>query len=106
APKFGLQGSATYTLDTSIGSFDTTANVNYQTKQYSDPQNEYPIPGRTLLGVTEQWKSPDEMTTVTLWAKNLTNKKYDVSFSLLENVGLVGNPGAPRTYGITLGRKF
>ena len=106
APKFGLQGSATYTLDTSIGTFDTTANVNYQTKQYSDPQNEFPIPGRTLIGVTEQWKSPDEKTTVTLWVKNLTNKKYDLSFSLLENVGLIGNPGAPRTYGITLGRKF
>ncbi|WP_313805603.1 TonB-dependent receptor [Sphingobium sp.] len=106
APKFGLQASATYTLDTSIGTFDTTANVNYQTKQYSDPQNEFPIPGRTLIGLTEQWKSSDELTTVSLWVKNLTNRKYDLSFSLLENVGLIGNPGAPRTYGITLGRKF
>lgn len=106
APKFGLQGSATYTLETPIGTFDTTANINYQTRQYSDPQNEYAIRARTLIGVTEQWKSLDGLTTVSLWAKNLTNRKYDLSFSLLENVGLVGNPGAPRTYGVTLGRKF
>lgn len=106
APEFGVQGSATYTLDTAIGTFDTTANVNYQTKQFSDPQNEFAIAGRTLISLTEQWKSSDELSTVTLWVKNLTNREYDMSFSLLENVGLVGNPGAPRTYGVTLGRKF
>lgn len=106
APKFGLQASATYSLRTDIGTFDTTANLNYQTKQYADPQNNYVIPGRTLVGLTEQWTSNDGKTTITAWAKNLTNKVYDVSYSLLTPVGLVGNPGAPRTYGITVGRKF
>lgn len=106
APKFGFQTSATYTLDTSIGTFDTTANLNYRGKQYSDPQNEFPIHGRTLVGLTEQWRSQDEQTSVTLWVKNLTNKKYDNTFALLQNVGLSGGAGAPRTYGFTLGRKF
>ena len=106
APRFGVQASATYTLDTGIGTFDTTANMNYQRRQFADPQNVYVIPGRTLIGLTEQWTSNDERTTVTAWVKNLTNKVYDVSFSLLTPVGLVGNPGAPRTYGVTLGRKF
>ena len=106
APKFGLQASATYTLETSVGTFDTTANLNHQAKIYGDPQNEFPIKGRTLIGLTEQWTSNDEMTNVTLWVKNLTKEKYDVSSSLLEPAGPLGNPGAPRTYGITLGRKF
>lgn len=106
APEFGLQASATYTLRTDIGTFDTTANVNYQSKFYSDAQNNFPIPRRTLIGLTEQWTSNDGNTTVTAWVKNLTNRVYNVAYSLLTPVGLVGNPGAPRTYGITLGRKF
>lgn len=106
APKFGAQASATYTIETQIGTFDTTASFNYQSKQYIDPQNEYFIPKRTLVNLTEQWRSADEKSSVTLWAKNLTNRHYDVSVSLLTGVGLVGNPGAPRTYGVTLGRKF
>ena len=106
APKFGVQASATYTLQSSFGDFDSTVNVNYQSKQYADPQNNYPIRGRTLIGLTEQWTSLDGNTTVTAWVKNLTNKHYDLSFSLLKPVGLVGNPAAPRTFGVTVGRKF
>ena len=106
APRFGLQASATYTLRTSIGTFDTTGNVNYQRRQYADPQNEIVIPGRTLVGLTEQWTSNDGNTSITAWVKNLTNKVYDVSLSLLTPAGLVGNPGAPRTYGVTIGHKF
>ena len=106
APPFGVQASATYTLHTGIGTFDTTANINYQRRQYADPQNEFAIPSRTLIGLTEQWTSTNERTTVTLWVKNLTDEVYDVSFSLLTPVGLVGNPGAPRTFGVTIGQKF
>lgn len=106
APPFGVQAAATYTLETSFGTLDTTANVNYQQRQYADPQNEFEIPERTLLGLTEQWTSPDGASTITLWIKNLTDEEYDVSYSLLTPVGLVGNPGAPRTYGITFGHKF
>ena len=106
APKFGVQASATYTLETNVGTFDTTANLNHQTKLYGDPQNEFPILGRTLIGLNEQWTSTDALTNVTLWVKNLTKEKYDVSSSLLVPAGPIGNPGSPRTYGITLGRKF
>lgn len=106
APPFGLQASATYTLRTSIGTFDTTGTVNYQSHIQTDPQNNFPIPRRTLVNLTEQWTSNDGDTTVTAWVKNLTNKVYNVSYSLLDPVGLVGNPGAPRTYGVTIGRKF
>ncbi|HJS52716.1 MAG TPA: TonB-dependent receptor [Pyrinomonadaceae bacterium] len=106
APDFGLQASATHTLQTSVGSFDSTVNVNYQAKQYSDPQNKFILPGRTLIGFSERWTSGDEKTSITLWVKNLTNRKYDASITILEPVGAFGNPGAPRTYGITIGRKF
>ena len=106
APDFDLQASATHTLDTSIGSFNTTISANYQSKQFSDPQNEFPIKKRTLLNLSEQWTSNDEKTTVTLWAKNLTDEVYDLSYTLLAPTGPLGNPGAPRTFGVTLGQKF
>jgi iron complex outermembrane receptor protein len=59
-----------------------------------------------LLSLSEQWTSNDEKTTITVWGKNLTNKAYNTAYSLNTPGGLVGNPGAPRTYGVTIGRKF
>lgn len=106
APKWGLQASVNHTLATSIGAFDTSANLNYQSQFFSDAQNNFPIPGRTLLSLSEQWTSNDEKTTVSIWGKNLTNKAYNTAYSLNAPGGLVGNPGAPRTYGVTIGRKF
>jgi iron complex outermembrane recepter protein len=106
APKVGLQLTGTYTHASSVGSFDTTVHVNYQSKMYADAQNEYVIPARTLVGLTEQWTSRDGRTYFTVWGKNLTDEVYDVSLSLLAPVGLVGNPGAPRTFGVTIGHRF
>lgn len=106
APEYGVQASLTYSLQTGIGTFDTTGTLNYQARMFADAQNEFEIPERTLLGLTEQWTSSDGNTYVTVWGKNLTDEVYDVSFSLLTPVGLVGNVGAPRTYGITVGRRF
>ena len=106
APKMSLQVSATYTLNTTIGTVDLTANVNRQGDQWTDPQNEFAVEGRTLLGLTGQWRSRNENTSVTLWAKNLTDKEYDLSYNILEPTGRAANPGAPRTYGVTIGQKF
>lgn len=106
APKYGVQATASYRLRTSIGTFDTTGNVNYQSRMFADPQNRFPIRARTLLGITEQWTSNDGRMTATAWVKNLTNKRYDVAVTLQDHVGLVGLPGSPRTYGLTLGYRY
>lgn len=106
APELGVQGTITYTIRTAIGTFDSTANLTYQSKYYSDAQNRFPVPERMLVGLNEQWTSKDGATTVTAWVKNLTNKKYETSYSLNSPVGLAANPGAPRTYGLTVGHKF
>ncbi len=106
SPEFALQASASHTLRTGIGTFETTANLNYQGRVYGDPQNEIPLFPRTIVGLTEQWTSPDEQTYASVWVKNLTNKAYDVGYNILAPVGALGIPAAPRTYGVTLGRKF
>lgn len=106
APKYGAQATISYRIQSGIGTFDTTGNLNYQSRMFADPQNDFPIRGRTLISLTERWMSNDEHTSVTAWIKNLTNKNYNTSGTLSEHLGLTGLPGAPRTYGLTLGYRF
>ena len=106
APEFSLQVSALYTLRTEIGSFDTSANLNYRSKIYADPHNDFVIPGRTLIGLNERWTANGGNTNITLWVQNLTDKKWNSSTALLTPNGNIGRPAAPRTYGVTVGQKF
>ena len=106
APKLGLQATATHSLQTDIGTFETTASVNYKGKAYVDPQNQFVFPERTLVGLSEKWTSRNGATSITAWAKNLTDNQYNVAAALLTPVGVIGSPGAPRTYGLTIGQKF
>lgn len=106
APAFSMNASATYSLDTEIGTFDSTVNVNNRSKTYSDPFNEFVTKGRTLLNLSERWTSRDGQTTLNLWVQNLTNKKRDELTSIADGTGEIPVVGAPRTYGITLGRTF
>lgn len=106
APKYGLQATLSHRLHTGIGTFDTTGNLNYQSAIYVDPQNQFATRGRTLISITQRWTANNEHLTVTAWAKNLTNEQYDVSATIQEHTGVLGNPGAPRTYGITVGYRF
>ena len=106
APEFSLQASAVYTLRTGIGTFDTTGTVNYRSKMYADPHNDFVMPDRTLIGINERWTSLNGNTNVTLWVQNLTNEKWNTSVGLITPNGAAGRPAAPRTYGITVGQKF
>lgn len=106
APHFSFNASVTHTLETAIGSFQSTASVNYRGKTFGDNFERFPLKERTLINLTETWVSPDEQLSITGWIKNLTNARYDDFLSLATPTGAVGQPGAPRTYGITLGYKF
>ena len=106
SPEFSLQAAIVYTYRASVGSFDSSATLNYRSKMYVDPNNDYLLPGRTLVGLSERWTSNDGNTNVTLWVQNLTDEEWDTSAGLLTPNGDAGRPAAPRTYGITVGRKF
>ena len=106
APDFSLEAVATYSIRSSFGTIDATGSLNYVTRIYGDPQNEYFIPGRTLVGATLLWTSPDKKTSFSVWGKNLGNVAWDMSVTLVPPNGAIGQPGAPRTFGATIGRKF
>ena len=75
APEYGVQASVTYTLQNGNRHvrYDR-GHVNYQSLMYADAQNEFEIPERTLLGLTEQWTSNDGNTYVTVWGKTSLTK--------------------------------
>ena len=91
APRLGLLAAATYTLDTPIGTFGSTANVSYQSRFFNDPQNDFPVPGRTLIDLNEQWTANDEMTRLSIWVRNLTNKAWNTSIANRD----AGGPAGP-----------
>lgn len=105
-PRVSWTVYASHDLETSIGTFTTSANLNYRGQTYADPANRFKIPTRYVLNVTERWTSADETLFASLWVKNLLNKRYDYAINILAPNGLVGNAAPPRTYGVTAGFNF
>lgn len=106
APEWSWTASASHVLETSMGSFTTSANLNYRGKTFSDPLNRFALPTRYVLDATERWTDADGRFFVSVWAKNLLDKQYDYAINILTPTGLVGNPAPPRTYGATIGFEF
>jgi iron complex outermembrane receptor protein len=106
APPLSLNFRASYDLHTVIGVFDSTIAVAYMSYWYADPSNFYQEPSHSVINASETWTSVDGHNHVTLWGKNLGNTFYDLGVSMLAPVGPDGNPGPPRTFGITVGHHF
>ena len=105
-PRWSFNARASYVLDSPIGDFDTSAALSYTGRWFADPSNYYSEPSHSLLNLSETWTASDKRNHVSVWSRNLTNKYYDVGINMLAPIGPVGNPGEPRTFGITLGHRF
>jgi iron complex outermembrane receptor protein len=106
APRISFNVRASYDIPSPIGDFNTTAALAYTGSWYGDPGNFYRQPSHSLVNVAETWTSSDGHNYLSVWGKNLADKKYDVGINMLAPIGAIGNPGAPRTYGVTIGRHF
>ena len=106
APKFSYNLASTLTIPSRIGTFATTANAAYTGAFFGDASNHFREPGHWLVNLTQSLTLPDSKTEVSVWAKNVTNRYYDVSLTFLDLVGAIGAPGAPRTFGGTVTRRF
>lgn len=106
SPKISYTATVSHVLETSIGDFTTTGNLNYRGKTFVDPNNRFELPKRYLLNLSEQWVSSDSHLFATFWIKNVLNKQYDYAINLVAGIGLAGNPAPPRTYGASLGFEF
>lgn len=111
APAFNFNAGIDLSLfDNSMGKLSVHPEVAYQSNQYFEVLN---VPrlnqkGYALVNGHIDFESADGMWTASVWGKNLNNMKYFTS--RIDLLGLYGfdynHIGAPRTYGISIGRKF
>ncbi|QTH21699.1 TonB-dependent receptor [Rhizorhabdus wittichii] len=106
APKFTSTAYVNHMLETSVGMFTTNANLVYNDGYYVEPGNLYKEPHFYVVNLTEEW-APNENLSLSLWIKNLFDRKYDQSVAAVGTVGFAGNTvGAPREYGFTARYRF
>jgi iron complex outermembrane receptor protein len=104
SPKWTINASALYDLPTQIGDFDFAVNY-YRQSSFLGYFASFKEPGYDLVNMSAGWTSPNDRWNVKLWAKNLTNEEY-YNHIAIGTRRAAGSPGAPRTYGITLGVKW
>ena len=98
--KVPVNTAGTYALSSSLYRFGgAPTEINNQVRN----------PAYNLLSASLDWKDPTQRFDVNLWGRNLTNSYYFVQLQgqIVGSRGLdVGNPAAPRTYGVTLRYAF
>jgi iron complex outermembrane recepter protein len=87
------------------GTLNYNLNAAITSKYSFAPDNELSQPGYGLLNLSILWTSAEDGYSVRLWGKNLTDKIYALSVNQSPGATAVSY-AAPRTYGITVGKKF
>ncbi len=114
-PQWTYSLSATHTLDTGFGELNTTVSWHWQ-----DATALSPASSRLLAAYTDQKAygllnaqisfRPSAVTDldIAFWAKNITNKQYfNRSLDLSPSLGsILHYVGEPRTYGISIQKRF
>ena len=108
APDFTFNVGANYVAPVAGGEARFNVNYAYSSKFYSTPSNDLSLRSRGLLDASLEYEFQGGQWTAGIWARNITAEKYYVSASFGPNPGgtVFGAPGAPRTYGATVGFKF
>lgn len=92
------------------GKLTLRADLSYSSSQYFEVINVSRLQqdSYSLLGAHVDYETPDGLWNVSLWGKNLTDELYFTSrIDLLAGFGFDYNHiGAPRTFGLSVGRKF
>jgi iron complex outermembrane receptor protein len=87
------------------GAVTMTATYSFNDGFYGEPDNRLHQPSYNVVNAQVAWASADEIYEVRLWGKNLTDADYVSAIGSQVNGDFaVFNP--PRTYGITVSRKF
>ena len=111
--KWALSLSGEYTTTGSLfgrtglyfGAFDSSYRSTFSSS--ASASSYLVVPAYGLLNIRIGFRAADNWTLF-LWSRNLTNKNYyDLLSAVPGNSGLyVGQPGDPRTFGLTLRRSF
>lgn len=111
SPKWKVSGEAGYAFQTGVGEFTPRVNVTWVDRMYFSQFNleEVSQPARTEVNAFLGFESNDHRWSANLFVKNLTDKAYIVSSSVstvIFGYPVLGQWGAPRTFGISATRRF
>lgn len=105
SPKFSANVTADYKIPSSIGEFAVGATYFHSSRFNFDPDGHSVQRAYDLLAAQLTYTEPSERWWLRAWGKNLTKAKYYVSWTS-QSLGDSIVPGAPRTYGVTIGYKM
>ena len=88
-----------------LGDLTLGAIVSYNDGFYFEPDNRLHQGPYTVVNLSATWDSPDELYSVQLWAKNVTNEAYTTG-QYSQGNGDYAIYAPPRTYGVTVKRSF
>jgi len=117
APRWQSATELQFRQPVPFGAWTLAANYSYRTSYYANgfsleqihslPSIDTTVPGLGLLGARMTFDLARWDTEIALWGKNITNKQYYESpLSVVTGVNMLITTGDPRTYGITLTKKF
>ncbi|MBC2669289.1 TonB-dependent receptor [Novosphingobium piscinae] len=105
SPRWVGSVGADYKIPTAVGTFALAGNVYYNDGFAFDPQGLVRQTGYTVANANVSWSDPSETLDVQFWARNFTKSQYYTSVAVSTS-GAQYFPGAPRTFGVTIGYKF
>ncbi|MBB4642546.1 TonB-dependent receptor [Rhizorhapis suberifaciens] len=104
--KFTAHLGAQYNVQTSIGQITASADYNYNSGNYFEPNNFLRQPPYHMVN-SQLTLKPNDSFSVSVWSRNIANEKI-LSYAGTQ-VGATGYPyipAAPRTWGTTAGVNF
>jgi iron complex outermembrane receptor protein len=105
SPKSSAILSVNQGIPVASGELSLTGAVKYQSKVYFTPDNLYGQNGYALLSSSMKWTPPSGNWDVTVWGRNLTDRRAWV-LKALTGFGSAALPLEPRTVGIRIGYRF
>lgn len=107
APKWSgdVAPQCTFSWGSTGAKVALAATYSYNSGFYYEPDNRFRQGPVSLLSASAAWTSSLDSYTVRIWGKNLTDKAYTTAMYAQENADYA-KYAPPRTYGITITRRF
>lgn len=104
-PEMTASFGGSLDLPTGVGTFTLAANYYYNDGFVATADERVVQDSYSTVDASVTWRDRNERMYVRLWGSNLAEEFYRTQLSAT-NSGDNGTPGAPRTYGLTVGVDF
>jgi iron complex outermembrane receptor protein len=104
-PEFTGSLGGSLEIPSDIGTFTLAANYYYNDGFVATADERVVQGSYNIVDASVTWRDRDGRMYVRLWGNNLTEEFFRTQLSAT-NSGDNGTPGAPRTYGATVGVEF